>query len=87
MSEKSKRTDKDARESNQRTSGGTVPEIFRDNPTLVLTLLYLYATGIGIVYALGLYGSLGINIFDYSEITDFLLAAFKNGWVLANLAI
>jgi hypothetical protein len=48
------------------------------NPTLVLTLLYLYATAIGIVYSRVLYARFGINIFDYSETTDFLLAAFRN---------
>lgn len=48
-----------------------------DNPTLALTLLYLYVTAIGMFYSAVLYGSFGINIFDYSEIPDFLLAAFK----------
>src|SRR5829696_7361484 len=49
-----------------------------DNPTLALTLLYLYVTAVGMLYAAVLYGRFGINIFDYSEIPDFLLAAFKN---------
>jgi len=51
---------------------------FLDNPTLALTLLYLYVAAVGIVYSASLYGSFGINILDYSEIVDFLLAAFKN---------
>jgi len=53
-----------------------------DNPTLALTLLYLYVTAVGMLYAAVLYGRFGINIFDYSEIPDFLLAAFKNPIVL-----
>jgi hypothetical protein len=67
------------------TRWGPVMGFFRDHPTLVLSLLYLYATAMGIVYSFRLYRSFGINIFDYSEIADFLLAAFKNEWVLANL--
>jgi hypothetical protein len=53
-------------------------KFFLDNPTLVLTLAYLYVAAIGMLYSAVLYGRLGINIFDYSEIADFLLAAFKN---------
>jgi hypothetical protein len=49
-----------------------------DNPTLALTLLYLYVTAVGMLYSAVLYGRFGINIFDYSEIADFLLAAFKS---------
>ena len=49
-----------------------------NHATLVLTLLYLYAAAIGMIYSGVLYGRFGINIFDYSEIGDFLLAAFKN---------
>jgi hypothetical protein len=84
---KPKQEDRGARKSNQDPSGAKVREFLRDNPTLVLSLLYLYATGIGIVYSFGLYSSFGFNIFDYSEITDFLLAALKNQWVLASVAI
>jgi hypothetical protein len=69
------------------TGGEQVRTFFRDNPALILSLLYLYATAIGIVYSLGLYRSFGINIFDYSEVTDFLLAAFKNAGVLIILVI
>jgi hypothetical protein len=35
-----------------------------DNPTLALTLLYLYVTAIGMSYSAVLYASFGINIFD-----------------------
>jgi len=46
--------------------------------TLLSTLLYIYVTALGIIYSAALYGKFAINIFDYSEISDFLLAAFKN---------
>jgi hypothetical protein len=51
---------------------------FLDNPTLALTLAYLYVTAIGMLYSAVLYGRFGMNIFDHSEIVDFILAAFKN---------
>jgi hypothetical protein len=51
---------------------------FLDNPTLALTLAYLYVTAIGMLYSAVLYGRFGINIFEHSEIVDFILAAFKN---------
>ena len=49
-----------------------------DNPTLALSLLYLYVTAVGMLYSMVLYLHFEINVFEYSEITDFLLAAFKN---------
>lgn len=59
-------------------SQGYLKEFFLANPTVVLSLLYLYVTAIGMLYSAVLYGRFGINVFDYSEISDFLLAAFKN---------
>jgi hypothetical protein len=79
VTEEPKRQDRDAQRDEQKnTRGGKVVEFFRNNPTLVLTLLYLYVTAIGLIYSWVLYRRFGINIFDYSEISDFLLAAFKN---------
>jgi CHASE3 domain sensor protein len=57
-----------------------VKDFFLSNPTLVVTLLYLYVTAFGMFYSALLYGKFGINIFDYSEVADFLLAGFKN-WI------
>jgi hypothetical protein len=50
---------------------------FRENPTFILTLAYVDLTGIGILYAIFFCRVFGINIFDFAEIGDFLLAAFK----------
>jgi hypothetical protein len=58
--------------------GDKAKKFLGNHPTLVLTLLYLYVTAIGIIYSAILYGRFGINIFDYAETADFLLAAFKN---------
>jgi hypothetical protein len=65
---------------------GKIARYLFDNPTLFLTFLYLYATGTGILYSAALYGRFGINIFEYSELPDFLLAAFKDLFVLLFLA-
>src|SRR5215207_9949106 len=79
MPEGRKEKDEDAQGNEQKDdSSGKVKEFFLDNPTLVLSLLYLYASAIGMGYSAVLYGRFGINIIDYSEISDFLLAAFKN---------
>src|SRR5215207_199656 len=52
--------------------------ILLENYSFFLSALYLFATAIGLIYSGVLYGNFGINIFDYSEISDFLLVAFKN---------
>jgi hypothetical protein len=67
-----------AEERTRGNSQGYLKEFFLANPTVVLSLLYLYVTAIGMLYSAVLYGRFGINVFDYSEIADFLLAAFKN---------
>jgi hypothetical protein len=67
-----------AKEPTRGNSQGYLKEFFLANPTVVLSLLYLYVTAIGMLYSAVLYGRFGINVFDYSEIGDFLLAAFKN---------
>jgi hypothetical protein len=56
---------------------------FGKNPTFGLSLLYLYVTGMGLVYAVTLYGKFGINIIDYSTVADFLLAAFQKPLIFA----
>ena len=40
-------------------------------------MLYLYVTAVGMLHSATLYRHFGITIFDFSEIGDFLLAAFK----------
>jgi hypothetical protein len=64
-------------ESKQANKGGKVRSFCRENPTLLLSLMYVDLTGIGILYSLLFYRQFGINIFDFAEIGDFLLAAFK----------
>jgi hypothetical protein len=51
---------------------------FRENPAVAGSVLYLQITIIGIIYAWSLYRIYDINIFDFAETNDFLLAAFKD---------
>jgi hypothetical protein len=51
---------------------------FLEHYTLVFSLLYGYVTVLGLIYATFLYRKFEINIFDYAEISDFLLAALRN---------
>ncbi|MGL4584975.1 MAG: hypothetical protein ACRCVU_18580 [Flavobacterium sp.] len=45
---------------------------------LVLTLAYLMAIGIGMLFNSQKYSAFGINIFDYASIFDFLIAPFAD---------
>ena len=49
----------------------------RDNWTWVAPLLYLYVTAIGMTYSWLHFDAFQINVFDFAEINDFLLAAFR----------
>jgi hypothetical protein len=53
-------------------------EVFRANPALLFSMLYFYVSGFGILSSWAFYRGFGVNIFDYAEIGDFLLAAFRN---------
>ena len=71
------------------TTSGTSPDqssdflraignFFRDHPAIAGSLLYLQVTTVGVVYSWSLFRQFRINIFDYAETNDFLLAAFKD---------
>ena len=57
-------------------------KVVREHPTLVVTLAYLGLTAIGMIRDLWFYRYFGINILDYSEPGDFLLAAMRNPVVI-----
>ena len=56
----------------------SVLSFFREHPAIIGSLLYAQVTLIGIVYTYVLYQEFNVNIFDYAETSDFLLAAFRN---------
>ncbi|MEQ8953791.1 MAG: hypothetical protein RL120_06615 [Gammaproteobacteria bacterium] len=50
-------------------------EVLRQHPTLLLTLCYLLITLIGVVYSYYFYAEFGINIVQFADVSDFLLAS------------
>ena len=56
--------------------------IAREHPTLLLTLAYLALTAVGLVYDAWLYAYFRINVVEYSETSDFLLAAVRTPLVI-----
>jgi len=57
------------------------------NVTIIVSFLYLFATGVGIESSYILYRQFEINIFDYAETGDFLLAAFKSPTAATNIGV
>lgn len=55
---------------------------FRSHPALVGTLLYLQISTIGFIHNAVLFSKFGINVFEFAELNDFLLAAFKQPFVI-----
>ncbi len=51
---------------------------FREHPAIAASLLYFQVTTVGVIYSWALFRRFDINIFDYAEANDFLLAAFKD---------
>src|SRR5690606_17155334 len=49
----------------------------------VLGLVYLFALGIGMLFTYQKYSRFGINIFDYADVFDFLIAPFADFAILA----
>lgn len=55
---------------------------FREHPAVLVSLAYAQITSIGIIYSWTLYESFGVNIFDFAEANDFLLASLKEPFAL-----
>lgn len=60
-----------------------------EQPALLVSLLYLLASVIGLFYSWSFLRPFGINMLQYAEISDFLLASIKEPltWVLALLSV
>src|SRR5210317_2122965 len=44
----------------------------------VITILYILAVGIGMLFTFQKFSEFGINIFDYADVFDFLIAPFSD---------
>lgn len=62
--------------------------ILADHPALVFSGLYAFASVIGLIYSWLYLRPFGINVLEYSEISDFLLASLKEPltWLLTLFA-
>ena len=60
-----------------------------EQPALLVSLMYLFASVIGLFYSWAFLRPFGINMLQYAEISDFLLASIKEPltWVLALIAV
>ncbi len=54
-----------------------VAKLLRNNPGLTLTLGYVTASLVGLLFSWSLLRRFGLNILDYTEVTDFLIAALR----------
>ncbi len=50
----------------------------REHPAFLISGLYVFATAIGMFFSWSYLRHFGINVFLYAEISDFLLASFKD---------
>lgn len=48
----------------------------------VLTIIYLFAVGIGMLFEAEKFSEFGINIFEYADVFDFLTAPFSDAKIL-----
>ena len=58
--------------------------LIREQPALLVSLLYLFASGIGMYFSWRYLRHFGIDFFDYAQVSDFLLASLKEPitWML-----
>lgn len=63
--------------------------IFREHPALLVSAFYVAASVIGMFYSWAYLRRFGINVFNYAQISDFLLASLKEPftWALVVLAV
>ena len=57
----------------------------RQNPALLFSFIYMVASTIGMFYSWNFLRRFGIDVFDYAQLSDFLLASLKEPytWLLA----
>jgi hypothetical protein len=63
--------------------------IFREHPALLVSALYVAASAIGMFYSWAFLSRFDVNVFNYAQLGDFLLASLKEPatWALVFLAV
>ena len=71
------------------TGKNSVLAFFREHPALLASALYVAASVVGMFYSWAYLRHFGINVFNYAQISDFLLASLKEPftWALVALAV
>ncbi len=58
-------------------------QFVREHPAVAGTVLYFWVAAMGVIYSWTMFREFGINIFDFAEPNDFILAAFKEPFTMA----
>ncbi len=63
--------------------------VFREHPALLVSAFYVAASFVGMFYSWAFLRRFGINVFNYAQISDFLLASLKEPftWALVGLSV
>jgi len=63
--------------------------VFREHPALLVSAFYVAASSIGMFYFWDYLRRFGVNVFNYAQISDFLLASLKEPftWGLVVIAV
>ena len=71
------------------TTNKRLLSFFREHPAVLVSALYVAASVVGMFYSWAYLRRFGINVFNYAQISDFLLASLREPftWVLVILAI
>ena len=67
----------------------TIKKVLKEHPALVVSGFYVAASAIGMFYSWAFLREFGINVFNYAQISDFLVASLKEPftWVLVLIAV
>ena len=60
-----------------------VPDWLRDNPGLCLTLIYLFASVVGVIFHSRLLKRFGFDVLEFSETSDFLMVVVREPLAVA----
>lgn len=71
------------------TDNARAAALFREHPALLVSAFYVAASAIGMFYSWAYLRNFGVNVFNYAQISDFLLASLKEPftWALVVLAV
>ncbi len=63
--------------------------ILREHPALLVSAVYVAASVVGMFWSWAFLRQFGVNVFNYAQVTDFLIASLKEPftWVLVVLAV